>query len=76
MGDFTLPMNEAASKARADALKALALDASLVEGLSLLANIKFQYDWDFASAERDFTRLLALNPNYAEPIISTPIFWR
>jgi tetratricopeptide (TPR) repeat protein len=66
MGDFTLPMHEAVPKAKADALKALALDPNLVEGLSLLANIKFQYDWDFPGAERDFTRVLALNPNYAE----------
>jgi TolB-like protein/Flp pilus assembly protein TadD len=66
MGDFTLPMHEAASKARADALKALTLDHDLVEALSLLANIKFQYDWDFAGSERDFMHTLALNPNYAE----------
>jgi TolB-like protein/tetratricopeptide (TPR) repeat protein len=66
MGDLSLPMQEAAAKGKADALKALALDPDLVEGLSLLANIKFQYDWDLSGAEHDFRRVLALNPNYAE----------
>jgi TolB-like protein/Flp pilus assembly protein TadD len=66
MGDLSTPMHEAAPKAKADALKALSLDDKLVDGLSLLANIKFQYDWDFAGAEQEFQRVLALNPNYAE----------
>ena len=32
----------------------------------MLANIEFQYDWDFARAEEDFKQVIALNSNYAE----------
>jgi tetratricopeptide (TPR) repeat protein len=32
----------------------------------LRANIEFQYNWNFAKAEEDFKRVIALNPNYAE----------
>jgi serine/threonine-protein kinase len=66
MGDLILPMNEAMSKARQDVTLALSIDDKLVEARTTLANIKFQYDWDFARAEEDFKQVIALNPNYAE----------
>ncbi len=53
-------------KARAAAQRALALDETLVEAQAALANIKFSYEWDWPSAEREFQRVLALSPSYAE----------
>src|ERR1043165_135507 len=36
---------------------------TLAEAHAALAQIKFRYDWDFAGAEREFRRAIALNPN-------------
>src|SRR6185369_12695457 len=52
-------------KAKAAAMKALALDQQLAEAHTSLANILTSYEWDFASAETEFKRAIALNPNYA-----------
>ena len=32
----------------------------------ILANLEFQFDWNFADAERDFRRVIASTPNFAE----------
>src|ERR1043165_4756089 len=53
----------AVAKSRAAATTALQLDDSLAEAHAALAQIKFRYDWDFAGAERQFRRAIALNPN-------------
>lgn len=66
MGDLILPMSEAKPKAKQDIAAALSIDDKLVEARTILANIEFQYDWDFARAEEDFKQVIALNPNYAE----------
>ena len=65
MGDLSLPMSEAMPKAKRDVTMALSIDDKLVEARTTLANIKFQYDWDFIGAEPDFKQAIALNPNYA-----------
>jgi TolB-like protein/tetratricopeptide (TPR) repeat protein len=52
-------------KAGEAARRALALDDGLAEGHASLALVLSSYDWDFAGAEREFKRALALNPNYA-----------
>lgn len=52
-------------KAKAAALKALEIDDSLAEAHTSLGGIKTDYEWDFAGAETQFKRALALNPNYA-----------
>ena len=49
--------------ARKAALRAIELDESLADSHLALANVKFLYDWDFPSAEREFLRALELNPN-------------
>jgi tetratricopeptide (TPR) repeat protein len=41
------------------------LDSTLAEAYTTLAYVKFQYDWDWAGAERDFRKALELNPAYA-----------
>ena len=58
-----MTLADAVSKSRAAATTALKLDDSLAEGHVALAQIKFRYDWDFAGAEREFRRAIALNPN-------------
>ena len=62
-GDLTA--REAMSQARAAAEKALAFDDECAEAHAALANIYWTNDWDWAGAEREFTRALALKPNYA-----------
>jgi serine/threonine-protein kinase len=66
MGDIVLPMKDALARVRQNVDKALSLDDRLVEARMMLANIKFQYEWDFSGSEPAFTRVIALNPNYAE----------
>jgi tetratricopeptide (TPR) repeat protein len=51
--------------ARADATRAVGLDYSLADAHASLAYIHLYYDWDWAGAEREFHRALALNPNDA-----------
>jgi len=60
-----LTAREAMSQARAAAEKALAFDDECAEAHAALANIYWTNDWDWAGAEREFTRALALKPNYA-----------
>jgi DNA-binding winged helix-turn-helix (wHTH) protein/TolB-like protein len=58
-----MTLADAVAKSRAAATTALKLDDSLAEGHVALAQIKFRYDWDFAGAEREFRRAIALSPN-------------
>jgi TolB-like protein/DNA-binding winged helix-turn-helix (wHTH) protein/Tfp pilus assembly protein PilF len=51
--------------AREAVTKALALDDSLAEAHTSLAFVDLYYDRDWAGAEREFRRAIALNPNYA-----------
>lgn len=57
--DLALP------KARAAALRALELDDGLAEARATLAVVRYQHDWDWAGAEAEFRRAIALNPSYA-----------
>ena len=52
-------------KARAAAMKALELDESLPEAHTSLGIVKMVYDWDWAGAEREFDRAIALRPGDA-----------
>ncbi len=63
-GYIILPPREAMPKAEAAAAKALAIDDSLAEAHASLGYIKFTYDWDWAGAEDEFKRAIALNPGY------------
>ena len=60
-----LSPQDAFPKAKAAATKALALDDNLSEAHTSLAFIRDLYDWDWASAEKEYKRALALNPSYA-----------
>ncbi len=63
-GYSILPPKEAMPQAEAAAAKALSIDDSLAEAHASLGYIKFTYDWDWAGAEREFKRSIALNPLY------------
>ena len=60
-----LPPLEAMPKARAAALRAIQLDDTVAEGHNSLALVDLSYDWDYPSAEAEFQKAIALNPNYA-----------
>jgi tetratricopeptide (TPR) repeat protein len=51
-------------QARAAAERALDLDSSLVGPLVTLAEVKMDYEWDWAGAERLCQQVVALAPNY------------
>jgi serine/threonine protein kinase/tetratricopeptide (TPR) repeat protein len=59
-----LPPRDAMPRAKAAALRALDIDASLVEARTTLAFVRRLYDWDWAEAESDFRQALALNGAY------------
>lgn len=51
--------------AKAAAAKALEIDDQLAEAHTSLAHITWLYEWDWATAEKNFKRAIELNPNYA-----------
>ena len=61
----SMPVSEAAPKAREAAQRALEIDPTLAEAETPLATLKFNYDWDWAGAEDDFQHAIQLNPSYA-----------
>jgi TolB-like protein/Tfp pilus assembly protein PilF len=62
---FSITPQQAMSKAREAALKALSLDNNLAEAHAALGVVLRDYDYDFAAAEREFKTAIELNPNYA-----------
>src|ERR1700716_483827 len=61
----TMPVSEAAPKAREAARRALEIDPTLAEAETPLATLKFNYDWDWSGAEEGFQHAIQLNPSYA-----------
>jgi len=59
------PVKEGMERAKAEARKAIELDESLAEAHTSLAWVTFIYDWDWAGAEREFSRAIQLNPRYS-----------
>src|SRR6266849_6574705 len=60
-----VPPRELMVKAKDAASKALHLDQTLDEAHTALAFVRFQSDWDWAGAEREFRSAIDLNPNSA-----------
>jgi tetratricopeptide (TPR) repeat protein len=59
-----MPPDEAYPRAMAAAKKAIELDPSSAEAHNSLAFDSFYWMWDAATAEQEFRRALALDPNY------------
>ncbi|HEU5336679.1 MAG TPA: tetratricopeptide repeat protein, partial [Terriglobales bacterium] len=60
-----IPSQQALTRAKAAALKAIALDGTLSQPHASLAFIAETYEWDWATAERQYKQALALNPGNA-----------
>jgi TolB-like protein/DNA-binding winged helix-turn-helix (wHTH) protein/Tfp pilus assembly protein PilF len=58
--------SEVMPKAKAAALKAVALDETLPEPHVSLGGVLMFYDYDWPNAEREFQRALDIRPSYAE----------
>jgi serine/threonine protein kinase/Tfp pilus assembly protein PilF len=65
LGFGAMPVDEAAPKAKAAAIKALELDDSIAEVYTSLALAQLIYDRDWRAAERNYRRAIELNPGYA-----------
>ena len=63
-GDVT--SHEADRRARDAATKALSLDSDLGEAHAALAGVLTHADWNFAEAEKEYRRAIALSPSCAE----------
>ena len=59
-----IPQAEARPLAAAAIQKALELDGNLSEAHGSLGHFRFYYEWDWAGAERAFTRAIELNPGH------------
>ncbi|HKM48066.1 MAG TPA: protein kinase [Terriglobales bacterium] len=57
--------SEAFPKAKASALKALALDKDLAEAHVSLGYSALVYDWNYPEAEKEFRKAIELRPDYA-----------
>ncbi len=62
-GDF--PQKKSYQKGKEAALKALEIDDMLSEAHASMGFNKMLYDWDWASAEKEFKRAIELNPKYS-----------
>jgi TolB-like protein/Tfp pilus assembly protein PilF len=58
------PSSEVFAQSKAAATKAVAMNDGLAEAHEALAMVSF-FDWDWAGAEPEFKRAIALNPNFA-----------
>jgi TolB-like protein/Flp pilus assembly protein TadD len=63
--DWVVP-DDAYPRAKAAATRALQQDPELTEAITAIGKVLCWYEWDFAGAERQLRRAVALNPNYAE----------
>src|SRR5262249_28781740 len=69
-----LPPKETMPKARAAAVKALALDDQRSEAHSTIGEVNTWYDWDWAAADREIQRALELNPDSPDALRASEVF--
>jgi len=60
-----LAPRESFPKAKTAVARALEFDSTLAEAHASLAHIRFEFDHDWAGAEREYRRAIELNPSYA-----------
>ena len=65
LANIHLPPDQAISKAKAVALRAIEIDDTRAEGHALLGLIKTFYDRDWEAAEKEFKRAIELDPHSA-----------
>jgi TolB-like protein/Tfp pilus assembly protein PilF len=56
---------EVLPRAREQASRAIALDPTIAEAHAALADVKYEFEWDWPGAEEGFRRAIALDPNSA-----------
>ena len=61
------PRQETYERAKAAAERALALDDTIATAHIALARVKTEYEWDWAGAEREYQRAIALDPDSGRP---------
>ena len=66
LGLGVLSPREGYPKVKTYAERALALDPTLAEAVGLIADVKYNYNWDARGAEEYSKRALELNPNLAD----------
>ena len=64
-----VPQAEAYARARAAALRALAVDDSCADAQVALAAVSFLGQWDWVGAERSLQRALEMNPSHTEAYV-------
>lgn len=64
-GHRKISMSEAEAKARPAIMKALEIDDALALAHNALAELKYQYEYDWTGAEKEFKKAIELNPNVA-----------
>ena len=65
VGDNQIAYKEIRSQIAANLAKALELDPELAQARNLQAEVKYQFDFDWAEAEKEFKKAIELNPNVA-----------
>ena len=58
--------NEFCTKAKATALNAVEKDDTAAETHTILGEVEFWCEWDWASADRDLRRAIEVNPSFAQ----------
>ncbi len=64
-GRRAISMQDAEVKARSSIMKALELDGTLAQAHNALAELKYQYEYDWVGAEKEFKNAIDLNSNIA-----------
>ena len=75
LGDLNCsPYEEAFSKSKVAALRALELDPAAGSAHTWLGTIAFFHDWNWNNAEREYRQAILLSPNYAPAHILYAVF--
>ncbi len=64
-GHHKMPAQETEANARPAIMKALEIDDTLALAHNALAELKYQYEYDWTGAEKEFKTAIDLNPNIA-----------
>ena len=64
-GHRMMPMREAEARAKPSIMRALEIDDSLAVARNALAELKYQFEYDWTGAESEFKKAAELSPNIA-----------